>query len=251
MGTKRKEKEKMTRSKLARRSETFEILDEIMRAMSKDGSDWWARRLFSRFVRRNVRTAARHGNHHLTRTANRLHNAVAMTSAQIRQASQRLHAMFDVGMHLSNLGLSPAEAMAIIRNPSRTNADRAIITTSADRLANQLEADPTVGPVLQNLRTAENERRALNQATNPEAERIKSDFRGQTGTSAHAYMQCRSSRIFNTTVLNAIPHGNAQPRALGGETLRHAVYRCRLWIISRVLYFYGLRNTTSSHWSWS
>merc|ERR1712241_1074106 len=189
--------------------------------MSKDERDWFGA------LRRAMQ-------HHVVQSS--------LTSAQIRSTARSLHLLCDAGLYLTIIPLNTTERMAIYRNQSRTNAIRYIITTAAEKVANHLERYfPRLGGILRNLRTAENQRRAWNQATNPDAERIKAAFRAQTGTSLHAYMQCRSSRIFNAHVMNRFT--NEPYPSLGGASLRDEIYRLRLWIISRVLYFYGLRNT--------
>jgi hypothetical protein len=231
----------MARSKLARRSETFEILDEMLRSMSKDERDW-----FTRFVRRVVR-----------RHVPRVHvpRIPSMPSVHMNwdTGARLLRRVGDIGLE-EGLGMNSHEVEAIVRNPSRTGASRALIIAFATALRYACERVPQLGQFLSALRRAESVRRQIHRfpgmsgTRNPAADSMKAAFRRVTGTTIHAYLQHFAATILNVHVLRYIP--NRRINSLG-MSVRDAVHHYRLWIISRFLYFYGLRNGNSAVWSWS
>jgi len=233
----------MARSKLARRSETFEILDEMLRSMSKDERDW-----FTRFVRRVVRR-------HVPRVHVPRIPSMPRVHMDWNTGARLLRRVGDIGLD-SLLGVTSGEIAAIVHNPSRTGASHAIIYALATALRNACEAVPGLGQFLSALRGVEDVRKqivmfpGMSGTRNPAADHMKAAFRRLTGTTIHAFLQCHSWRTFNDRILRHIPYANMRIRSLG-MTVRQAIYHYRLWIISRFLYFYGLRNGNSALWSWS
>jgi len=233
----------MARSKLARRSETFEILDEMMRLISKDERDWGFRH-FTRHIQRTIQSAIR--------------SAVSRgTNARGNDCATRLKQAIDVGVE-GQLDVSRSEIVRVTQDQRlrAIGAIRGIIYFMARALQRHFESIPVLGDLLRSMRSTETSRGS---SPNQLANATKSFFRQRYGTSIETYMKRRSvyDRIFNARVLRALPEFNVVIPKLSfqryrpGVTLGRALTRGnRELIISRFLYLYGLRDTTSSTWTW-
>jgi hypothetical protein len=209
--------------------------------------------LFWRNVRRAVNRAYnRHVRPTVAPIQNSIPSAASYSTAQYNHYARLLAAFPDTALDVAGLGVTTSQIQSIVTNPSRDNANRLIITIYALQLRMILESAPVLGTFLRVLRMAETIRRTGTRMgrnlSNPLADAFKAAFRRCFGSSIHVFLQCHANRIFSQRVLNAIPRGNERFTVLAGDTLRETVYRLRLWIVSRLLYFYGLRDGNDCMW---